>query len=177
MCYSRKSLFDISFKMSVVQIWNGGEIFILEKAVKVVCSKICATKGLLVKYFWQHWILQNLKLARYAVRRDIPLQLDTASGKINVSPFTFRSIFIKLRENMLKNKKSGLYRLSVISVLFIGTFTLIQSRAFKSIVPNNQGLIEDPSTRMDRKHEILKRGCSMVKSLFDMSQNGTSVVL
>ena len=85
---------------------------------------------------------------------------------------------------MLQYKINGLYRLSVILVLFIGywydllnNFTLIQSRAFKSIVPNNQGLIEDPSTRMYRKHAILKRGCSMVKLLFDMSQNGTSVVL
>ena len=86
-------------------------------------------------------------------------------------------LFIKLRENMLKNKKSGLYRLSVILVLFIGTFTLIQSRAFKSMVSKNQGLIEDPSTRMHRKLAILERGCSMVKLLFDMSQNGTSVVL
>ena len=78
---------------------------------------------------------------------------------------------------MLKYKISGLYRLSVILVLFIGTFTLIQSHAFKSMVSKNQSLIEDPSTRMDRKHAILKRGCSMVKLLFDMSQNGTSVVL
>ena len=82
------------------------------------------------------------------------------------------------------HKIKGFYRLLVISVFFIGywyrlfdTFTLIESRAFKSMVSKNQGLIEDPSTRMHRKHEILKRGCSMVKLLFDMSQNGTSVVL
>ena len=85
---------------------------------------------------------------------------------------------------MLQYKIKGLYSSSVILVFFIGywyrlldTFTLIESRAFKSMVSKNQGLIEDPSTRMHRKHAILKRGCSMVKSLFDMSQNGTSVVL
>ena len=85
---------------------------------------------------------------------------------------------------MVQYKIKGFYHLLGISVFFLGywyrlldTFMLIESRAFKSMVSKHQGLIEDPSTRMHRKHEILKRGCSMVKSLFDMSQNGTSVVL
>ena len=97
--------------------------------------------------------------------------IDTASGKIKVSPFTFLSI--NLRENMLKYKKSGLHRLSVMLVFFIGTFALIQSFTFKSMASKNPSF-DDPSTRMHRKHAILKRGCSMVKSLFDMSKNGTS---
>ena len=74
---------------------------------------------------------------------------------------------------MLKHKKSGLHRLAVILVLFIGTFTSIQLLTFKSMASKNPGF-DNPSTRMHRKHAILKRGCSMVKSLFDMSQNGTS---
>ena len=75
---------------------------------------------------------------------------------------------------MFKYKKIGLHRLSVILALFIGAFAFIQSLTFISIESKNQILSEDVSTRMHRKHAILKRGCSMVKSLFDMSQNGTS---
>ena len=78
---------------------------------------------------------------------------------------------------MLK-KLSGLHRLSVIFVSFIGVFVIIQSSTFLSIYVSvdstNQFYSEDVSTRMHRKHAILKRGCSMVKTLFDMSQNGTS---
>ena len=78
---------------------------------------------------------------------------------------------------MLK-KLSGLHRLSVIFVSFIGAFVIIQSSTFLSIYVSvgskNQFYADDVSTRMYRKHQILKRGCSMVKTLFDMSQNGTS---
>ena len=72
---------------------------------------------------------------------------------------------------MLKHK---LHRLSVIFALCIGVIALLQSFMYISMDLQNQILTEDASTRMHRKHAILKRGCSMVKSLFDMSQNGTS---
>ena len=71
---------------------------------------------------------------------------------------------------MLKYK---LHRLSAIVVLCIMAAVLIQSFMYISIDSKNSKIFnEDVSTRMHRKHQILKRGCSMVKSLFEMSQVG-----
>ena len=71
---------------------------------------------------------------------------------------------------MLKYK---LHRLSAIVVLCIMAAVLIQSFMYISIDSKNSKVFnEDVSTRMHRKHQILKRGCSMVKSLFEMSQDG-----
>ena len=73
---------------------------------------------------------------------------------------------------MLKYK---LHRFSAIVVLCIMAAVVIQSFMYISIDSKNfeQKIFdEDVSTRMHRKHQILKRGCSMVKSLFEMSQVG-----
>jgi len=37
-----------------------------------------------------------------------------------------------------------------------------------------RGSLDEAEERMDRKRTILKRGCLIVKSLYEMSQNGTS---
>ena len=74
---------------------------------------------------------------------------------------------------MLKHK---LHRLSAIVVLCIMAAVLIQSFMYISIDSKNSKIFdEDVSTRMHRKHQILKRGCSMVKTLFEMSQVGFQI--
>lgn len=70
---------------------------------------------------------------------------------------------------------------TIVSIIFVGAFfQLLQTRGrlhdynVKSKVSGNHEPFEETEYRMELKRTILKRGCSMVKSLYEMSTNETS---
>ena len=57
------------------------------------------------------------------------------------------------------------------------TFTVKKEHILPEVVTGSDvtdDVIETVEEKMKRKHKILKRGCSMIRSLFEMSKNRTS---
>lgn len=68
---------------------------------------------------------------------------------------------------------------AIILIILVNFFAIISPRLYEpSIVElvrtDDFGSNESVAERMNRKRKILKRGCSMIATLFEMSQNGTS---
>ena len=99
------------------------------------------------------------------------------------------AIILVIFGNFWESLSSQLYEPSVVDLIPVTTQpddnvteVLIESKlpkagTIKEDQPNTEGKVSqhlEVSEKMELKRKILERGCSMMHSLFEMSQNGTS---